>query len=118
MATFASQMANDVNAMNRALRQTISTMGSVADGVKTFLNLAQETARIPQRTTRDILTPGGFREIDITPRPPAPYEAPTIGMRRGQETRQVVEAINNLGNTIQRTFGGTAGATIRAKGGY
>ncbi len=118
MATFASRMAQDVRLMNQQLQETISSMGGVASGVKTFLDLATQAATVPQRTTIDVLGPGGVREVSYGPNPVSPYEPATIGMRRGGETREVVEAINNLGTRIERTFGGTGGATIRAKGGY
>lgn len=118
MPSFASQMAQDLGLMNRQLQDTISSMSGVANGIRTFLSLAGQGVPVPGSSSVDVITPGGVREVDTTPRPIDPYEPATIGLRRGNDSRQVIEAINTLGNRIERTFGGTGGATIRAKGGY
>jgi hypothetical protein len=116
MATFALRMAQDVGQMNAALQQTISTMGGVAEGVRTFLDLAKQAVVIPQGTTRDVITPGGVTEVTTTPIVPPPFDVPTISTSRS-DTQRIVDAINGLTSTMSSSTGGSASATIRVNGG-
>lgn len=117
MATFASQMAQDVNSMNQELQNTISTMGQVSEGVRTFLNLAKQAAVIPQASTRDVIGPGGVSEVSTTPNPPPPFDVPTISSSR-VNTKSIVNAINNLGSKLIGSSTSGGGASVRVLGGY